>query len=106
MRDRLLALRALVLETAARTEGVGRIEEALRWGEPSYLTPETKSGTTVRIAPVRGDNGQYGLFVNCQTTLVQTYRQMFGDLFTYDGHRALLLHVDDPVPTEPLRRGS
>ncbi|MGI9414318.1 MAG: hypothetical protein ACR2PM_11650 [Hyphomicrobiales bacterium] len=37
-RDRLLALRGLILDTAARTEGVGALEETLKWGQPSYLT--------------------------------------------------------------------
>ena len=50
MRERLLFLRQLILETAAITEGVGQLEETLKWGEPSYLTPTTKSGSTVRIA--------------------------------------------------------
>lgn len=46
MRKRLLALRALVLDVAAKTEGVGPLTETLKWGQPSYLTDETKSGTT------------------------------------------------------------
>ena len=49
MRDKLLFLRRLIIETAATTEGVGELEETLKWGEPSYLTPQTKSGSTVRI---------------------------------------------------------
>src|SRR5580698_10679593 len=46
---KLLALRRLILATAKVTPGVGRIEEALKWGQLSYLTTETKSGSTVRI---------------------------------------------------------
>src|SRR3954465_10661154 len=49
LRKRLMVLRALVLDVAAKTGGVGRLTETLKWGQPSYLTPETKSGTTVRI---------------------------------------------------------
>ena len=46
LRDALLELRALILEVALETEAVGRLEETLKWGQPSYLTPATKSGTT------------------------------------------------------------
>lgn len=53
-KTRLLALRRLILATAKATRGVGRIEEALKWGQPSYLTTETKSGSTVRIDHVAG----------------------------------------------------
>ena len=44
-----MALRGLVFDTAARTAGVGGLTEALKWGQPSYLTEQTGSGTTVRI---------------------------------------------------------
>ena len=49
MRSKLMALRQLIYETAAATDGVGAITETLKWGEPAYLTAATKSGTTVRI---------------------------------------------------------
>ncbi|MEM0963226.1 MAG: DUF1801 domain-containing protein [Bacteroidota bacterium] len=102
LRERLLALRDLVLVTAAETPGVGRIEEALRWGEPSFLTSETRSGTTVRIAPLRDATSEYGVFVNCQTALIGTFRQLYPDLFRFDGSRGLLFDADDEVPTDAL----
>ena len=49
IRRKLIALRGLIFETAAATEGIGEFEETLKWDEPSCLTPETKSGSTVRI---------------------------------------------------------
>jgi hypothetical protein len=49
IRTKLMFLRQLILETAASTEGVGELEETLKWGEPSYLTSKTKSGSTIRI---------------------------------------------------------
>jgi hypothetical protein len=33
LRKRLMALRALVLDVAAKTEGVGRLTETLKWGQ-------------------------------------------------------------------------
>jgi len=67
VRQRLLALRWLILDTAAATAGVGRIEEALKWGQPSYLTTNPKSGSTIRIDQV--PPGGYALYVHCQTNL-------------------------------------
>lgn len=46
IRQKLMQLRKLILETASETEGVNKLEETLKWGEPSYLT---KSGSTIRI---------------------------------------------------------
>ena len=69
----MLALRRLILDTAKTTKGVGPIEETLKWGQPSYLTPETKSGSTVRIDQVKAEPGQYAVYFHCQTNLVETF---------------------------------
>ncbi len=49
IRRQLLALRELIFRTAALIEGVGEIEESLKWGEPAYLTAKSKIGSTIRI---------------------------------------------------------
>ena len=49
IRTKLLALRKLILDTAASIEGVGPIEETLKWGQPAYLTSQSKSGSTIRL---------------------------------------------------------
>lgn len=59
----LLALRALIFKTAARLPEVGPIEEALRWGQPAYLTPLTKSGSTLRLGVPKA--GGFALFAHC-----------------------------------------
>ena len=53
VRRKLEAVRRLILDTARKTEGVGALEEALKWGQVSYLTSESKSGSTVRIDRVK-----------------------------------------------------
>lgn len=99
VRTRLEDLRKLVLEVAAATPGVGRIEETLKWGQPSYLTPETGSGTTVRIDAYPG--GGTAIFVNCQTDLIETYKSHYPSL-GYEGVRAIVL-PDGPLPADALR---
>jgi len=103
VKARLLRLRALILETAAATEGVGRIEETLKWGQPSYLTPETGSGTTIRINRHKSDDGRVAMFVHCQTRLVDTFREIFRGDLDFEGNRAIVLRAADEVPEEPLR---
>jgi hypothetical protein len=98
---RLLALRRLILDIAKATEGVGRIEEALKWGQPSYLTPETKSGSTVRIGHV--DGKQYAIYFHCQTDLVATFRELYPDKWSYGGNRCIILNADDKVDEAALR---
>lgn len=103
LRTDLLALRALILETAVATEGVGPLIETLKWGQPSYLPKRPRVGTTVRIDALKNSGDRYGLFVHCQTTLVRDIRERYGDLFAYDGNRALLFRAGEPVPRDVLR---
>jgi hypothetical protein len=102
IRRKLLGLRRLVLETAKSTKGVGEVEETLKWGEPAYLSPETKSGSTIRIAWKRSSPTQYAMYFHCQTNLVATFRELFPDSFRFEGNRAIVFHENDAVPTEQL----
>ena len=98
-RKSLLRVRDLIFDTAASTQGVGEIEEALRWGAPAYLTPETRSGSTIRLG-VEKASGQPAVFFNCQTRLVEDFRQQFGDRLKYSKNRAVLL---DPAKQLDIR---
>src|SRR5215471_6630709 len=101
-RTRLKALRRLILDTARTTKGVGRIEEALKWGQPSYLTAETGSGSTIRIDRVKSADNQVAVFFHCQTDLVETFRELYPKL-SYSGNRAILLDADRKLPEAELR---
>jgi hypothetical protein len=103
LRTRLLALRRLILDTAAATPGVGPLEETLKWGQPSYLTAETGSGSTVRIGEVNANAGQYAMYVHCQTDLVATFREIYPKELTYGDNRSVIFNADDDVPEEALR---
>jgi hypothetical protein len=102
MRSKLLALRQMVFETASGLDEVGPIEETLKWGVPSYLTPVSKSGTTIRLAPAK-EQDCYGLYVHCQTRLIEEFKQTYPDSFNYSGTRALLFKLEEPVPEQELR---
>jgi hypothetical protein len=102
-RNKLLALRSLIFRTAAETSGVGPLEEALRWGEPSYLTSKSKSGTTIRIHWKQRHADQCAMYVHCQTNLVEQYRLRYQDPLAFEGNRAVLFPVEGPFPEEALR---
>ena len=102
-RQKLLLLRELILQTARQTTDVGHIDEALRWQQPSYLTSETGSGSTIRIDAVRGRTQNYAMYFNCNTTLVDDFKQLYPKRFVFEGNRAIILDVADKLPTAELR---
>ena len=102
IKARLLALRRLIFETARTTAGVGALEETLKWGQVSYLTIQSKSGSTIRIDRVKSDAGEYAVYFHCQTNLVETFRELYPEL-RFSGNRAILLNARDKLPAAALR---
>lgn len=100
-RSKLLELRELLFEIAATTDGVGEIEETLKWGEPAYVT-RNKSGSTVRMDWKQKTPDHYALYFHCQTNLVETFRTLFPNDFTFDGNRALIFALDDAIPKDAV----
>ncbi|NHZ90529.1 DUF1801 domain-containing protein [Massilia sp. CCM 8733] len=102
IRERLLVLRELIFATAASTEGVGPIEETLKWGEPAYLTTRSKSGSTIRLAWKKSEPAQYAIYFNCKTTLLDTFRSIFPHDFVFEGNRALVFEQSATPPADAL----
>lgn len=100
-RPGLMDLRALIFDVASDTPQAGAVEEALRWGQPAYLTPSTKSGSTVRLGVPK--QGGFALFVHCQTSLIPDYITAFPGQDRIEGTRAILF--DSPDQIDPLRHG-
>jgi hypothetical protein len=99
--DGLWALRDLILKTAARLPEVGRVEECLKWGQPAFTTPETKSGSTLRIGAPK--SGGFALYAHCQTNIISSYADAFPGLDRIDGNRAILFN--DVSEIDPVRHG-
>lgn len=95
------ALRRVLFETAQGIAGVGPVTETLKWGEPAYLTEASRSGSTVRLAWQAREPASFGVYFNCQTTLVDDFRTRYPEL-PFVGNRALLLPLDTPLPEEAL----
>ncbi len=100
MRNKLLALREIVIATAKDTVGISGLEETLKWGEPSYLT---RHGSTIRIDWKSKSPNQYAMYFKCTSRLVETFRIKFKDTFKFEGNRAIVFHLEDQIPTEQLK---
>ena len=101
-RVKLLGIRKLILETAAKTEGVGELEETVKWGQPSYLTAASGSGSTIRIDSVKAADQRLALYFNCQTSLVETFRELYSDTLRFEGNRAIVLDAESALPAKEL----
>jgi Domain of unknown function (DU1801) len=104
IKAKLLALRQWIFDVAAETEGVGEIEETLKWGQPAYLTTESKSGSLIRIDQIKSQPGKYAMYFHCQTTLVDTFKEMFADSFRFEKNRAIVFDLADEIAEASLRR--
>lgn len=102
IRAKMIALRRLILETAAATDGVGPIVETLKWGEPAYLTAASKSGSTIRLGWKRSAPRRYAVHFHCRTNLVDGFRAQFPDVFNFEGNRAIVFEQSDTQPTDAL----
>lgn len=97
---KILILRKLILDTALEIEEIDKLEETLKWGEPSYLT---KNGSTIRIAWKKSNPNQFAMYFNCNTILVETFREIYKDVFKFEGNRAIVFDENDEIPIEALK---
>ena len=100
IRWKMMRLRQLVLDTASETEGIKALEKTLKWGVPSYLT---KGGSTLRIDWKAKVPDQYAMYFNCDTSLVATFKELYGDLFTFEGNRAIVFGENYVLPIDQLQ---
>jgi hypothetical protein len=102
IRTKLKAVRQLIFEVAKTTAGVAPLQETLKWGEPAYMPAAPKIGSTIRLGWRHSAPEHCAVYFHCQTTLIGTFRMLFADEFAFEGNRALLLKISDPLPEEPL----
>ena len=95
----LLSIRQAIFDIV-ESDKIGDIEETLKWGEPSYLV---KGGSTVRINRQSKSSQKFAVYFHCQTTLIETFKEIHGDLFTYEGNRAIVFNVSDELPMKALK---
>jgi len=90
---KLRKLRELIIATADRN-GID-IHETLKWNEPSYTS---KKGSTIRIGWSPKRPLEYGLYFTCSTNLVETFKYVHGNTFSYEKNRAIIFKGNQRVP--------
>ncbi|MCV6600375.1 MAG: DUF1801 domain-containing protein [Cohaesibacter sp.] len=103
--DALLFIRTLIYGLAEKDQHIGHIIESLKWGQPSYDT-SPKTGTPIRLGILKGkrivQKPHVALFTHCQSSVMTQARLHYEDTLTFDGNRALLLPLSEPLPEAPL----
>lgn len=101
IQEKLYNLRRIIIESAEDSDGIDTLEETLKWGEPGYLT---KNGSTIRIDWKEKTPEQFAIYFKCTSLLVPAFREVFGDLFRYEGNRAIIFNFNDTIPEEELKQ--
>ena len=104
IKSKLMFLRQLIFDTAASIEGIGEIEETLKWGEPSYLTTQSKTGSTIRIAWKESQKQKYSMFFKCTADLIPAFREKFPQKLKFGGNRSIDFNINDDVPVKELKQ--
>jgi hypothetical protein len=68
-------------------------------GAAKLSTPETKSGSTIRIDRLKSSANQYAVYFHCQTDLVETFRNLYPTELSYGGNRSIILNAEDAIPS-------
>ena len=92
---RLQTLRDAVFRVASQHADVGNVTETIKWGEPAYLCPR---GSTVRLGWSPAAPERCALHFHCQTTLVETFRELYGDHLVLEGSRAMVFGLEEAIP--------
>lgn len=74
------------------------VTPSLKWNQLSF---SSKQGTPIRVD--RFSENIIGIFVHCQTTLVEEWKEIFGETMNFSKTRAILLDLNAPLPQEELK---
>jgi len=96
---KLLQYRQLIYDIASKNEEIGTLEEAVKWGQPSFQTLNPKSGTAIRLGYI--EPVEYAIYVHCQTSLIAEIKEVYPDL-KFDGNRAIILNVEASIPLRKI----
>ncbi|KOS64491.1 DUF1801 domain-containing protein [Lysinibacillus agricola] len=89
----LLQIRELIFNIAEQVSPNETVLESLKWNQPSYTI---KSASPLRIDCFEED--KIAIFFHCQTTLVETFREMFPNVLEFSKNRAIVLDPKEELP--------
>ena len=96
---RFVEIRDIILCAAQDICPVG---ESLKWGEPAWRPVKQRQGSTLRVSWSPMHAATLGVFVNCKTTLAETMRDVYPDVFTYEDNRVLRMLLSDHIPQQAI----
>ncbi|MDO8826174.1 DUF1801 domain-containing protein [Methylophaga sp.] len=97
-RQQLESVRKLILKIAAEN-ALGDVEETLKWGEASFLV---QGGSAIRLDWKPKELGVIKVFFHCQTSLVETFKEIYRNEFEYEGKRAIVIPLSTNIEQVPL----
>ncbi|MCB1643980.1 MAG: DUF1801 domain-containing protein [Pseudomonadales bacterium] len=92
-------LRRWIIE-AAQSSGQAAPEQSLKWGEPAF---STRQGSPVRFDWKAKQPDTISLYFNCQTSLADTFRELYGEQLDIQGNRELRLPLQGEWPDAVIR---
>lgn len=96
---KLQELRQLIFNVAKKND-INDLEETLKWNEPSY---KSKEGSAIRINSKKSDIESYSMYFNCKTKLIETFRELFSDKFTFIGNREIIFQKNETIDKDALK---
>ncbi len=100
IKEKLMRVRQLIFECADKNEIISELEETLKWGQPSYGTTKTKSGTSIRLGFLKP--AEYVIYVHCQTTLIGEFKEIYPEM-KFDGNRAIIFDSYKTIPVSEIK---
>ncbi len=91
-------LRNLIYEVAGDHNLI--VEESIKWGEPSF---RTKQGSPLRLGVRTAEQSACCIYFNCQTNLVETFRELYSDVLRFEGKREITLDINKDIPEDEVR---
>jgi len=76
------------------------IQETLKWQQISFLC---KTGSTIRIDWQPEQPKKISIFCHCQTSLIDTFKQLYPQEFEFKGNRQLIVDLDVEKHAAPLK---
>ena len=95
----MLELRTLIIETAKEI-GITHLEETLKWNELSYIA---KKGSTIRIDWKTKTPKQYGMYFQCTSRLIPTFKTIHKGTLQFEGNRAIIFSLGEDIPKLVLK---
>ena len=62
-----------------------------------------KGGSTIRLGMPKSSPERFAMYFNCNTKLVDTFKEVYPNTFEFEGNRAIVFALDDRVDTDALR---